>query len=476
MEGDFCVQQSTRASSAVPMDQVLEQSYNKTAKGKGSVIGITTQKATIAKWNLIKHEKMQYIKVLYDFCGLLIDDEYSLHHDFSDAVTVQDIKLVENIITFVEQRSNPFKKDSYCNVIKNIATGTVINQNSKAILISCTKSGQAVYEKFIDERFSGKSKKLFDVIPKLKTIGRKDTLIKPLNVQKQHVKALKYIDYARLRLYEIRKLLKYELAPVSLCLTKGNKVIKPDKHELTNLLEVKLEVSSLKYVPVDDKKMAVFFDFMAYARKVATNKLKTLGDFVASLWKTISFLSKDAQRIDIVFDLYLENKVKYGERNRCQKTTAIDVIIKKDNQPLPVTMDSFWASSANKENLQMFFINWLLKFYKDDRPVYLGGSVPGDITGCIQIIGGISGNCLDLKCDREEADEQILYHINHAIQYESYTKVVLAATDTDIFISLLYHYQQWVYEDLQEIRMLYDQGAQVELCLFPKLQKLWKVM
>ena len=77
MEGDFCVQQSTRASSAVPMDQALEQSYNKTAKGKGGVIGITTLKATIAKWTLIKHEKMQYIKVLYDFCGLSIDDEYS---------------------------------------------------------------------------------------------------------------------------------------------------------------------------------------------------------------------------------------------------------------------------------------------------------------------------------------------------------------------------------------------------------------
>ena len=161
------------------MDQALEQSYNKTTKGKGGVIGITTQKATIAKWNLIKHEKMQYIKVLYDFCGLSMDDEYSLHHDFSDAVTVQDIKLVENIITFVEQRSNPFRKDSYCNVIKNIATGTVINQNTTGILISCTESGKAAYEKSIDERFSRKSKKLFDVIPKTKTIGRKDTLSKP---------------------------------------------------------------------------------------------------------------------------------------------------------------------------------------------------------------------------------------------------------------------------------------------------------
>ena len=80
--------------------------------------------------------------------------------------------------------------------------------------------------------------------------------------------------------------------------------------------------------------MAVFFNFMAYARKVATDKLKTFGDFVGSLGKTISFLSKDAHQTDIVFDLYLENTVKYGERNRCQKTTAIDVIIEKRQSTL----------------------------------------------------------------------------------------------------------------------------------------------
>ena len=37
MEKYFCAQQSTRASSAVLMDQTLEQSYKKTAKGKGGI-------------------------------------------------------------------------------------------------------------------------------------------------------------------------------------------------------------------------------------------------------------------------------------------------------------------------------------------------------------------------------------------------------------------------------------------------------
>ena len=83
---------------------------------------------------------------------------------------------------------------------------------------------------------------------------------------------------------------------------------------------------------------------------------------------------------------------------------------------------------------KVFFINWLIKSRKDHKPLYLGGSLPGDLTGCIQIISGISNACRALQCDHQEADER-----NHAIQTEHYMKIFVAATDTDIFISLLYH-------------------------------------
>ena len=116
----------------------------------------------------------------------------------------------------------------------------------------------------------------------------------------------------------------------------------------------------------------------------------------------------------------IKDSVKYGEITRSQKATAIDVIIEKDNQPLPETMESFRASSPNKENLQMFFINWLIK--------YLGRSLPGDLTAVSKLL--------------VEAEERILFHINHAIKTEHYRKIMAAATDTNIFISLLHYYQQ----------------------------------
>ena len=87
---------------------------------------------------------------------------------------------------------------------------------------------------------------------------------------------------------------------------------------------------------------------------------------------------------------------------------ARNIVMESSNHPLPAKMESFWASPGNQEQLQMFFINCLCKTYRDDKPIYLGGSTPDDLTGYIRIIGEISSSCRALKCDHEEADKIIL--------------------------------------------------------------------
>ena len=142
-----------------------------------------------------------------------------------------------------------------------------------------------------------------------------------------------------------------------------------------------------------------------------------------------------------------------------KKSTPINVTISSTDQTLPVEMDSFWSSSKNKVELQMCFINWICKSYVDSKPVYLGGSHPEDITKCVKVCDGISEDIRLLKCDHEEADDRIMYHINHAVTVQNYEKVIVASTDTDIFICLIYHFTRWNFLNLQEIWMLCGQGA-----------------
>ena len=289
-----------------------------------------------------------------------------------------------------------------------------------------------------------KTKKLFGKIPKVFKKGKYALKTdKHIDTQIETVNALRHIEYARLRNYNISELLSYELTTVPLYLTKDGFLRKSPKSELTRLIEKKVDIPKVIEIPISTiRNVVTMIDFMAYARKVPVKKanLRTYEDFIKNLWNTFTHIAKNSNRIDIIFDLYLEGSIKQNERDRRKKSTPINVTISSTDQTLPVEMDSFWSSSKNKVELQMCFINWICKSYVDSKPVYLGGSHPEDITKCVKVCDGISEDIRLLKCDHEEADDRIMYHINHA--------------DTDIFICLIYHFTRCNFLNLQEIWML----------------------
>ena len=121
MKGDFTVKLSKRKCSAIPVDQALEKEYNKNAKGKGGIIGFTREKEVVAKWNIIKHEKMQYFKFLSNLCNLSSDSEYSLHHEYSASSITEDWVHVTDMYLYLKERINLFsstKNDDLVNVAK----------------------------------------------------------------------------------------------------------------------------------------------------------------------------------------------------------------------------------------------------------------------------------------------------------------------------------------------------------------------
>jgi len=93
-------------------------------------------------------------------------------------------------------------------------------------------------------------------------------------------------------------------------------------------------------VPVTIEKRVTIFDFMTYARNVSLDKLKTFGQFVESLWRTLQYHSRNAHWINIIFHLYLDNSIKHGKRVLRQKAMPIDIIISSSNQPLPGSFTS----------------------------------------------------------------------------------------------------------------------------------------
>ena len=90
-------------------------------------------------------------------------------------------------------------------------------------------------------------------------------------------------------------------------------------------------------------------------------------------------------------------------------------------------------------------------------PIYLGGSLSGDIFGCKKVERGNISDAPNLRWEHEAADDRLMLHIDDAVR-DGYEKIIIASPDTDIFVTALYHYTKWMYVNLQELRMFCGKG------------------
>lgn len=59
---------------------------------KGGLIGFIKHRKAVARWNFVKHEKIQYFESLNKVYSVLSDNEYSLYNDYSYTITSKDLK------------------------------------------------------------------------------------------------------------------------------------------------------------------------------------------------------------------------------------------------------------------------------------------------------------------------------------------------------------------------------------------------
>ena len=121
---------------------------------------------------------------------------------------------------------------------------------------------------------------------------------------------------------------------------------------------------------------------------------------------------------------------------------ALPVTILSGEQRLPASMDSFWPLSGNKLQLQRFVIEWISKNYTGDKPIYLAGAHKENSSKCVLVQNNITITIPELQCCHEEADDRILYHIQHLTNDRNdVSSIVVATEDTDIVVSLLFHFK-----------------------------------
>ena len=82
-----------------------------------------------------------------------------------------------------------------------------------------------------------------------------------------------------------------------------------------------------------------------------------------------------------------------------------------------------------------------------------------DLTICLKLHNGIVQSLHLLKCNHEEADDRIMYHVNHAVAIDNFTRMIVASADTDVPVCLMYHFSRWKQFNLKELWVLGGQGT-----------------
>ena len=147
-------------------------------------------------------------------------------------------------------------------------------------------------------------------------------------------------------------------------------------------------------------------------------------------------ICKNATRIDLVFDSYKEGSVKDTERSRRSTMKPIEISMIAEDTPLPVNMDTFWASVSNKAKLQMFLRNGMIKnaanMYTEVEIVFSCFTAQNMLLPCQSLTEGCLMSLSELDLTIEEADVRLVPHAIRVTQTGTKRLVILSVKTNNL--------------------------------------------
>ena len=456
LKGNFYGKRKPGKFNSVGTDMCLEQTINRSSKGKGGVVGETRKKSFFTMWNLIYHEMLEVNNLGREISGAQLDKwELVFHHKDNNADITRSESNVRSMMEFILSRENPFSVTLEPR-LHNILNQQIMTEEIRKDLLNLFENGNESYLEFRENRFIQKKEKLSDVIHRhnIKTFVsiRKDKA-KTQTINQKTLKiniilAQKIIDLARVRNFDDKRLFEYNLVPTSYLFDADGLIIKTDKSSLIREMEsMYLLKEHYSYSNLGGMKITYLVDVMSNIRKLSVKTKETFGDSCQSFINYIFSLCKNNDDIHFVFDSYLNGSVKDSERSRRYQTKPIDIHILNNDTPIPVDMTTFWNSNTNKQKLQSLLIENLLKL--NNNCIILSAYVVEDEIRLSQKVGH-AGSIDELNNFIEEADIRLFPHAKYAVMNGS-DKITVLSNDTDVIVGLIYHYNEFRNDGLKEL-------------------------
>ena len=160
----------------------------------------------------------------------------------------------------------------------------------------------------------------------------------------------KSFEVAHNRSIPIAEILQYDLFPTNI-LFDEDYTFKLDKASLVKKLEERLEPGDLRFSKAFNTSTAMVVDFMSIIQRQPLQNMTVFEDIIKSAWLSVQN-SCEFNHLNTVFDSYIEDSIKEGQRRSRVKCEPLEVINMSHASKILVQIDQFWASPENKIALQ----------------------------------------------------------------------------------------------------------------------------
>ena len=245
VKGKFSVKRTSGNFNSVGVDMCLEQTINRSSKGKGGVVGETKRKEFFTMWNLIYHEMLGVNNLGREISGAQLDKrELVLHHKDTAAEIKRGEQNIRTMMEYILSKENPLALTSEPR-LHHILTQEVMPEGIRNDLLDVLENGERIYHQFRKNRFLEKNEKISDTIHRnnittfvsIKENQGKAKKVKEKTLKKDMVNAQKLIDLARVRNFNDKKLFEYNLVPSSYLFDADGLMVESGKSALVREIE-----------------------------------------------------------------------------------------------------------------------------------------------------------------------------------------------------------------------------------------------
>jgi hypothetical protein len=425
-EGNWVLSKTKRRFSSIPFDQVHEQE-NKIVKGSGGAIGLTENPAAFQRWMLSGPENAARLRKFEEEYFPESDDEDLDHHEegFSHQKTFQ--RQVRNLSEATRTVGNPFL-DEFPELV-TIDSRNCMDQAIITSIQSIETLGEQQYKDYVKKVINDRSQPIQEPIKRNALPLFRNPQRKAKPKQGQKIKALQnnvalfgqLFVATQNRPGDLENFFAHESQSFPPSLSDFGKLYLPG----TKSQLLKSVSPSIDQEPSQNTVDCKVLDGAAVVHILPVAGVTTFDNYAKDVF--IPFLNtqfKDCNRVDVVWDTYVENSLKdstrekrgVGQRRKVAAATKI-----------PKNWNDFLRNSANKEELFDFLSNKVSNHqFIEGKYVYITSGISVKTNHCVKMP----------DCNHEEADTRILVHLIHALE-QGAKFIQVRTVDTDIVIILI---------------------------------------